>query len=249
MRNPYDIAWKRIVAEGVAIVVSILLAFWIDAWWAAGRESDEVREMLSAALEDFQRSKSWVENRRAFASARQESIARLLEFSNEQSAELDENSIDGLLSDVGWFQSEVPVVTSALHALISSGKLGLVENVALRRDLSEWSSDIEYIQAQVAQDYYFSARYWGPFMQEHGYFPQIAAAQGVFPGDPSFTPQEFPFSPSMTIRHSQLLSDREFQNVLYIGWSVQRDILLALQHADEQLDESIGLLRGYLGSE
>jgi uncharacterized membrane protein YccC len=89
MHNPYDIPWKRIFAEGVAIVVSILLAFWIDAWWAAGRESDEVREMLSAVLEDFQRSKSRVDSRRSFASARQDSIARLLELSNGQPAELD----------------------------------------------------------------------------------------------------------------------------------------------------------------
>lgn len=249
MRDPYIIPWKRIFAEGIAIVVSILLAFWIDAWWAAGREREEVQGMLSAVLEDFQRSKSWVENRRTFAMAKQNSIFKLIELSQEQSAEFDETSIDVLLSEIGWFQSEVPVVTSALNALISSGKLGSVETDALRRDISDWPSDIEYIHVQVLQDYYYWERFWAPFILEHGSFPQIAAAHGSFPGEPSFSPQEFTFSPRVTIKHSQLLSNKEFPNVLYIGWSVQRDVLLALQHADERLDESIRLLKESLRSE
>ena len=41
------IAWKRIAAEGVAIVVSILLAFAIDAAWDASRERAEERQALS----------------------------------------------------------------------------------------------------------------------------------------------------------------------------------------------------------
>jgi hypothetical protein len=56
-----------------------------------------------------------------------------LEFSNEQSAELDENSIDGLLSDVGWFQSEVPVVICALDALVWSDPVP-ADTSAFRRE-------------------------------------------------------------------------------------------------------------------
>ena len=45
-----SIPWPRILAEGVAIVVSILLAFGIQAWWedsqdrAEGMEAAELRE-------------------------------------------------------------------------------------------------------------------------------------------------------------------------------------------------------------
>ena len=34
------IRWKTLTVEAVAIVVSILLAFAIDAWWAEKKESD-----------------------------------------------------------------------------------------------------------------------------------------------------------------------------------------------------------------
>jgi hypothetical protein len=36
-----NIHWPRIIAEGTVIVVSILLAFWIDAWWQGQVEKKE----------------------------------------------------------------------------------------------------------------------------------------------------------------------------------------------------------------
>jgi hypothetical protein len=41
-----SIPWPRILAEGVAIVLSILLAFGIQAWWEGRQERLEEREIL-----------------------------------------------------------------------------------------------------------------------------------------------------------------------------------------------------------
>jgi hypothetical protein len=48
MQVENNIPWKRLTAEGAAIVVSILLAFWIDAWWDDRAERTLVRESLEA---------------------------------------------------------------------------------------------------------------------------------------------------------------------------------------------------------
>ena len=39
MTNTNNIQWMRTATEGVAIVVSILLAFWIDTWWEDRKEA------------------------------------------------------------------------------------------------------------------------------------------------------------------------------------------------------------------
>ena len=44
-----SIPWPRILAEGGAIVVSILLAFGIQAWWE-GREEEQRRQALLRGL-------------------------------------------------------------------------------------------------------------------------------------------------------------------------------------------------------
>ena len=45
--------WKTIIVEAVAIVVSILLAFAIDAWWAEKKEQDVEHVALLALRSDF----------------------------------------------------------------------------------------------------------------------------------------------------------------------------------------------------
>ena len=46
MTETKTIPWKRLAVEAAAIVVSILLAFGIDAWWDARNDVVEEREIL-----------------------------------------------------------------------------------------------------------------------------------------------------------------------------------------------------------
>ncbi len=48
-----DIPWSRIFVEGVAIIVSILLAFAIDAWWADRQERREETHALDVLISDL----------------------------------------------------------------------------------------------------------------------------------------------------------------------------------------------------
>jgi len=56
MRNIGKIDWQRALTEVAVIVFSILLAFWIDAWWSQ-REQELRVDSLLHSLE-----KEWVEN-------------------------------------------------------------------------------------------------------------------------------------------------------------------------------------------
>ena len=45
--------WKGRLGEAAMIVVSILLAFWIDAWWSGLREAQDERESLELVSRDL----------------------------------------------------------------------------------------------------------------------------------------------------------------------------------------------------
>jgi hypothetical protein len=51
MKQP--IPWTRLIAEGLAIVVSILLAFAIDAWWEQRQDTAEERRILVSLRDEF----------------------------------------------------------------------------------------------------------------------------------------------------------------------------------------------------
>jgi hypothetical protein len=48
------VPWVRIIAEGAAIVVSILLAFGIQAWWEGRQERRVELDILSGLRSDFE---------------------------------------------------------------------------------------------------------------------------------------------------------------------------------------------------
>ncbi len=58
MREYREIPWLRIIAEGTAIVVSILLAFAIDAWWLRQKELDQADALIASLHADFESSQT-----------------------------------------------------------------------------------------------------------------------------------------------------------------------------------------------
>ena len=54
MPNTRDIPWPRLVAESGAIVISILLAFSIDAWWAERQENAREGRQIQALITEFE---------------------------------------------------------------------------------------------------------------------------------------------------------------------------------------------------
>ena len=82
MTNTNNIQWKRTAAEGVAIVISILLAFWIDTWWEDRKDARLEAVYLLELQEDFEQNKSRLEDEAAAF----EVIARSMLVLQEQSA-------------------------------------------------------------------------------------------------------------------------------------------------------------------
>lgn len=72
-----EIAWDRIAAEGVAIVISILLAFSIQAWWEDRNERIDELEVLTALQVELKQNVGLMADELWFRCAMVESITEL----------------------------------------------------------------------------------------------------------------------------------------------------------------------------
>jgi hypothetical protein len=134
MSNTRQIPWRRILLEGAVIVVSILLAFSIDAWWNSRIEQQREREQLISMLAEFKASLSGLDGVLTSIQGHAknvESLIALLKAAGDEPV-----MVPGALlgSAITWRTSDVS--TSTLDALMASGDLNLLRNVELRANLA-----------------------------------------------------------------------------------------------------------------
>lgn len=113
---------KRTLAEGAAIVVSILLAFGVQAWWEDRRESTELEGMLALLLGEVTRNIDMLAT--AVDAHRELQVAII--------ASQEAGSWYALPSNP-FFPVEVfNPDNGAFEALIASGLIGQIEDLELR---------------------------------------------------------------------------------------------------------------------
>jgi len=147
--------WLRILIEGVVIVVSILLAFGIDAWWEEQQDQAEEQRILSALLDEF------IENNDILATTgeghRREVRAMEDLLAAAESDELPATAtLDTIFAKTLYVKHYNPR-TGALSSTISSGRINLVRNSELRNRLAGWDAIISdlVLDEQTRRDFVF----------------------------------------------------------------------------------------------
>lgn len=129
------------------IVLSILLAFGIDAWWDEAQDRREERLALLALHEEFRANLSHLsaahEVHRAFAADLTRLEALLAASPSGESLEV----VDSLLVPLISFRTPDPA-TGTLNTLLASGRIDLIRDQELQQALAGWPSEI----ANAAED-------------------------------------------------------------------------------------------------
>lgn len=246
MEKIRQLPWLRISAEGAAIVVSILLAFSIEAWWQQRNEVEQERELLQALLDDFTATREEIEDWRRFHLAVESSTKTLLEGAISKDSELTGKRLRRLVSDLTWFDSESHFATGALNSLVNGGELSKVRNDTLRRIIADWPSRIVSAEVIQRQDYEFFTQVLTPYLRENTRLPLLATEDSVRPGQ---TQTIFPKIETDMIADpelTQLLGSNQFQNILMQKTWIQFDILLTIEEVELLLDKTISLLNDEL---
>ena len=145
MDNTKPIPWVRIGAEGVAIIVSILIAFAIDAWWEQRKERLEEIEALQGLHNEYTQHRALLESRVTYQITGLNLAGLLL-----QAAQMGHWADDGESLDFALFWVTAAPTTDlgsgVRDALISGGRLSLLSNRSLRYQLATWDAVIEEVR-------------------------------------------------------------------------------------------------------
>lgn len=137
-----QIPWPRVLAEGLIIVVSILLAFSIDAWWSDRQEREQEQEVLNGLATDFAVNHSELETAISHHLWGVNLIFKLNTLSQEEVALVSPESTEEYIRAIVDRASFDPQ-NGTLDALIASGKLGIISDPKLRTLLVEWKNLLE----------------------------------------------------------------------------------------------------------
>jgi len=238
-----DIAWKRLTAEAIAIVVSILLAFWIDAWWEQRLETKSAIEHLQAfEVELVDNGERLDASIREVNSGLRNLIAAMTKLADPEIEHLPES----IQSDIGaalWFQGNANVM-SAYYELVNSNSYSSLQNSDLIKSIGDYGLLIESLGRM--NDY-----------QGESYLAVVlpALSQHLALSNLGWTKYDDAFDQSDENSHNDLqtqflandneLRSREFLNALYHWKTVQIDIRDALT----MLQEDVAILRPLLHAE
>lgn len=235
-----SIEWKRISVEGAAIVVSILLAFSIDAWWNNYRDRSEERGILLGLRAEFEQNLAFIETELSYRGAVVASILKIFEASDGRTT-IEPDVLDELIGDITWWRN-IDYSRGAIDGVLQSGRLSLVENEELRRLLASLPSRYDSTTRSEMNDQHTTVNVVLPYLNTHASLGQIAntMAKGRPGTGLAATPPVYPGGEPRD--HSELLGDPEFLGTLVQEHWNHLEAITAYQSLETTLETGLRLI-------
>ena len=246
MAHSQNIHWKRLLAEGAAIIVSILLAFWIDAWWSDQRDRIGETAALTSLLGELQDFERLFSDNDIYVSAIRESAHILLEAAAGPDNNLSDDKLDRLLSDVTWAVDPANMDTPILGSLISNGGLAIISNADLRRQLGRWSIKLSSVRSSIREDLGFYNRTLMPFFFEHISMTQLSNLNVHRPGFPDVFYSYDSVPMKAKISHRKVLENLKFRNIMLGRITTTTNIV---EWRDSEIESQLRTIIGLIENE
>ncbi|MFQ5691110.1 MAG: hypothetical protein ACE5HQ_12665 [Gemmatimonadota bacterium] len=223
-------------------MLSILLAFAIDAWWQDRVERREEIRLLSALRDEFLANQSRIDELVAFHSALKVTAETLLEIAANPPIDVAADSIDQLIGDVTWWGGFINLESATLDAVILGGKLDVIKNEDLRGLLTSWRQTVEATATQEGQEVVHFWEIWTPLLRPSSNMAQFSNTATTIPGDTQrFHGSQLPVAPPR-VDHRVLLGERKVQNALVQKSWIEDDTLRQYRLLESKAVELIGAL-------
>ncbi len=185
MNETPKIAWKRLAVESPVIVISILLAFAIEAWWEErGDRRDEIvlLERLQADFLEIRTALQVVEDEHRAAN---QACLSLMDMAVGEA--LPATPEADLMVGLVFLASRTFNPGSGAVALFSSGQgARLVENQQLAHKVLAWPGLVEELQEEEANLQKGVAERWSPFLASRvNVGPYVAVFSDMMKGMPA----------------------------------------------------------------
>ena len=242
-----SISWTRIFAEGTAIVFSILLAFWIQAWWEDRQHQQEERAILTSLMNEFLDKKERLNRDRLINRSIHETTRHLIEVALNPDAGIDEDEMNRALADIWWFFDETDWEMAVLEGLIASGDISRLSNSELRRNLGQWPIRVGRVRLYYRMDLEYYERRMEPYLNSNAFLPAIANQETHVPGFPDETLYSNKYQYNGPSTNAALLTDVEFQNLLvHKSYKNENILSVAYDGLDAAFATTIAMLEAEL---
>jgi hypothetical protein len=229
--------WLRLGVEGVLIVLSILAAFAIDAWWDARADHRARQQILLNLKQDFEQNLVIVDTAYARHGRIKAAARELLgQMGPRGSREFTDDSIASLLQRV-MDRERLQPVQGSLTSLLNSGQWDLLENDALQSALAEWPTHVARVNSREDQAIEGINNRLIPRI--HSLVP-IRDIDMVMPQFREVGPSRFPMD------YDLLLSDMVFEGAVDERWWDEDSILANLERVRESIERILELIESEL---
>lgn len=251
MANNQKIAWKRISVEAAAIVVSILFAFAIDAWWADRQRLIEERSVLLSLYPEVQELVRLVDRYEIYIDALRDATRRTYNASASSKIETSDAEIDQHLIEIGWYIEPSIANAPVLESLVKGGGLEVVSSGELRLHMVNAMALLDAYKEEVSRDSDFYNGALLPFLQAHASLGQVYSQESHEPGLPERVyPSYNVISPDVYSSNRAVFENQEFRNLLLHRITTTTNILLWQQSdLEPELKALTSLIENELGIE
>ena len=239
MTEPNNIPWKRLTAEGAAIVASILLAFWIDAWWDNRVEQNAFSKNLFALEQEISRNLAHMEERLSRVETNFKKLDGMFQFLNDPDRQI---LPEELAQDIGQIYSihGSDLTHSAFDVVMSPGNLRLVKDTELRISIvqtKESITDVDEMFGFLWDDY---TDHQAPFLKRHFVISDFGWNEDELLLQQSGLHHPVPAA-KFSIDYAALRT-REFWNLLYHWRASYLDASRSILEAKEHHQATLALL-------
>ena len=222
----------RLVFEGLVIVVSILIAFGLDTWWDDVKERREEHQTLLALQQEFISARDNVIFYQSLNQRVLNSTALIVEALDQA---LESGELMTIIPDSALAITLIPPTTSVnlgtLSGLISSGRLGIIQNLDLRGQLGSWGVTLEELgEEEIASRRLVNEELFQALSAKiniHGIWDQVNALIGMSPGQ---------VDPPSSIN---LPVDKELMGLYELRWNILRHTRIEFGHLLVSIDAII----------
>jgi len=230
MTGSQIIPWKRTTVEAAAVVASILLAFAIDAWWEERGLRIEEQQVLQGLREEF------LSVRKVLSEHLSEHLKGLQALEDFQIAAKGVNVKEGgAIVDAVVVELLSPMTSDlgsgTLAALLSSGRIEILNNRTLRAKLASW----EGVIGEVWDDQEFNAKSVFEFHVPYFLAENIPAGAAMHQWyDEWSLPRKSPSDdPDMV---SRLIGDETLRAMVEIRYGYKRHLTVEFEIAIDAVD-------------
>lgn len=233
---------NKFTIEIGVIVVSILLAFSIEAWWSERTERESELTLLQSLYEDLVGKKYLFAQQQTQNIEILNSATTLLQAGQIDNLELTIREMNHHLFSLLWWQVPSDYISAPLNTLMSGGNAHRITNQELLKELVLLESSLGFARVQAERDQAVRFDTITPFLVSNARLLHINLDGGYAPGFVEFS-WDFPeIEIAENFDHRPLLSNIEFQNVLSVAINRKVNLNNAYPQLNERLEVVIPLL-------